>query len=99
VQHGRAAVRGEDLARPVIEVLRAHGQGDVGAARHAEPREVHIEVVDDVAGERVAEDRVRGAAVERLAVERDQQRLLVAREVHVLARHEVRLPREAPRGL
>src|ERR1017187_1980630 len=90
LQYGGARVRGNELTRPDVEMFRPHGQRDGGSLWEMKRLEVVVQAADDVAGERVPQAGVVGTAVERLAVERRKEGLLLRRQVNLFALHRLR---------
>src|SRR6185295_15562545 len=91
VKHRRARMFGDKLSRPVIEMFGAQRQRHRGIARYLELREVVVDAAHHIVGVAIAQDRMRGATVERLAIERRKQRFLFLRQMDFDAVHKAQL--------
>jgi hypothetical protein len=90
VEDGRGGLLRQGVACPAVEVARTDGGGGRGVAADLETGEVVVEQADRPLGLLVDEQRIVGAALHRLAVQRREHRLLHAGErdlLGVLVRH------------
>lgn len=76
VEHLPLGMAAEEVAAGLVEVMRAHGQGPFVAFAEGDPGEVEVDLPHRLLGETVMEDGIVQAAIQRLGVEGDQERLL-----------------------
>ena len=96
MQHDRIAVLGEEIARPVVEHMGAHGEPDHQVAVDLEPREIIVDAGSGFGGEAVLQQGIGQQALAGLGPERDQQGFLLTGQRDRFGLHRIPLLRDVP---
>lgn len=89
MQHGGVRVARDEIAGPAVEDMGPQRQADHQVAIDPEPCEVIVDAADELGGETVLQQGIGQPAFARLAIERDQERFLLAGQRDLFGSHRM----------